>query len=401
MSAPYDVIVVGAGPAGASTAHHAARLGLRVLLLDKAAFPRDKTCGDGLTPRAVRMVAEMGLLETLRAVGYEVRQFAVFAPRGHATRAPIPQLSGVPTTALVVPRRVLDDHLRRRAMMSGAAFEAPAHVVALMREDDGVVVVAEHGGRRAQYRAAMAVIATGANTRLLMQAGVLSAQPKVMVASRAYFAGVRDLSDTWMLRFDHAPMPGYGWVFPVAPDVANIGVGYFKEDRHTSAHRAFERFIRAPALRSMLREARQLEPVKGYPLRDDFLTARTWVERVLVVGEAAGLVNPLTGEGIDYALESGQIAAQHLHAMISRGDFSAAAHQAYDQALRARFQALFEFCWTVRRWAMRPLVLDVLVALANRRTDLRSKLAQVVLGGAPLQGRLTVGRAVRALLKRA
>lgn len=399
VSASYDVIVIGAGPAGSATAHYAAARGLRVLLLDKSTFPRDKTCGDGLTPRAVRMLADMGVLEALRAVGYEVRRFAVFAPRGHATAAPIPHADPMLPPALVVPRRILDDHLRQRATASGAEFVAPAHVVALEREQDSVVITAEHNGRRLHYRAAMAVIATGASTRLLLQAGVLRTQPKVMVASRAYFERVRDLSDVWMLRFDHAPMPGYGWVFPIAPDSANIGVGYFKEDRHTSAHRAFERFVQAPPLRAMLREARQIEAAKGYPLRDDFLTAPTWAERVLVVGEAAGLVNPLTGEGIDYALESGCIAAQHAHTMISSGDFSPAAHHAYDQALRARFQALFEFCWTVRRWAMRPWVLDVLVALANRRTDLRTKLAQVVLGGVPIRGRLTLGRAVRALMR--
>jgi flavin-dependent dehydrogenase len=257
----------------------------------------------------------------------------------------------------------------------------------------------ERAGKQETAQARIAVIATGANTRLLMHAGILKQQPKVMVASRAYFENVAGLSDIWTLRFDDVPMPGYGWVFPAGNGLANIGVGYFKEGRDASAAQPFKQFMASKAVREMLIHAKQVGPVKGYPLRDDFLVSPTYGDGTLLVGEAAGLVNPLTGEGIDYALESGRIAAQRIAGMFDAGDFSQAQFAAYDAELRQHFGSLFEFCIKVRELCLRPFVLNTLVSVANRRDDLRRRLVSVVLGGAPVQGRLTFGRVVKALVR--
>ncbi len=398
----YDVIVVGAGPGGSSAAYFLAQHGLRVLLLDKADFPRDKTCGDGLTPRAVGVLQTMGLADELRRIGHLIRRFEVFAPDGRSTGDVIAIGAGLPDYALVVPRLQLDDRIRQRAVQAGAHFQAGVHVDDVRVESENgaarVQVLGERMGRRAAFHAQMAVVATGANPQLLRRLGLLSRSPQFIVAARAYFEGVNGLRDAWTLHFDGAPLPGYGWIFPVAPDVANIGVGYFRHARPASAVRPFEAFIRGSALRALLEGARQCGPVKGYPLRDDFLTSPTYGQRILLVGEAAGLVNPLTGEGIDYALESGQVAAEHAAAMIASGDFSDHAHVAYDRALRERYQALFAFCTTVRTWCVRPFMLNLLVRMANRRHDLRRQLTRVVLGGAPVRGRLTLRRTLRALL---
>jgi geranylgeranyl reductase family protein len=398
----HDVAIIGAGPGGSATAHYLAQRGLRVLLLDKAKFPRDKTCGDGLTPRAVAVLQDMGLVDDLKRVGHVIKRFEVFAPNRNSTRDVIAVQDGLPDFSLVVPRLLLDDRIRQRAVDSGAAFWPDAHVLDV-KQGNGtqhVEIKVERDGKAEAHQARMAVIATGANTRLLMHTGILKRQPNVLVASRAYFEGVRGLSDIWTLRFDDVPMPGYGWVFPTGAETANIGVGYFKEGRNASAAEPFKRFIASPPLREMLTQARQAGPVRGYPLRDDFLASPAYAERVLIVGEAAGLVNPLTGEGIDYALESGRMAAQHLAGMFEHDDFSAQRHQAYDAALREHFAPLFEFCIKVRQWCLRPFVLNALVSVANRRDDLRSRLVSVVLGGAPVKGKLTAGRVARALLNR-
>ncbi|MFC1466486.1 MAG: geranylgeranyl reductase family protein [Candidatus Brachytrichaceae bacterium NZ_4S206] len=399
----YDVAIIGAGPGGSATAHYLAQRGVNVLLVDKADFPRDKTCGDGLTPRAVSVLQEMGLVEDLRRVGHVIRRFEVFAPNGRATGDAVVLHNGMPDYALVVPRLILDDHIRRRAVQSGARFEPHVHVNAVHTEGSNdashVEIQGERDGRHISFQARLAVIATGANTRLLLRTGILRAQPRVIVAARAYFENVYRLTDAWTLRFDGAPLPGYGWVFPIALDAANVGVGYFKHDRTASALGFFESFRRSPAMQRLLEGARQAGPVRGYPLREDFLTAPTFGERILLVGEAAGLVNPLTGEGIDYALESGRIAAGHAYDMLERGDFTAQRHTAYDRALRERFQALFEFCVWVRRWCQHPFALNALVAMANRRDDLRRKLTSAVLGGIPIRGRPTVSRVIRALIR--
>jgi flavin-dependent dehydrogenase len=131
---------------------------------------------------------------------------------------------------------------------------------------------------------------------------------------------------------------------------------------------------------NVLDGARQTGPVKGYPIRVDFLSAPTFAERTLLVGEAAGLVNPLTGEGIDYALESGKLAAEHLAELLQTGDFSQQRLAAYDSLLRARFANIFRFSTRVRDWYCLPPVLNVLVPLANRRPELRQLLASIILG---------------------
>jgi geranylgeranyl reductase family protein len=398
MNDLHDVAVIGAGPGGSATAHYLAQRGMKVLLLDKAQFPRDKTCGDGLTPRAVGVLQDMGLVDDLTQAGHVIKRFEVFAPNGKSTRDIITVRDGLPDYALVVPRFTLDERIRDRAVQSGANF-IQAQVVDVRRVNSHVEVKVERAGKVETAQARIAVIATGANTRLLMQTGILKQQPKVMVASRAYFENVAGLSDIWTLRFDDVPMPGYGWVFPAGAGLANIGVGYFKEGRDTSATNPFKQFIASKAVREMLVNAKQVGPVKGYPLRDDFLISPTFGDGALLVGEAAGLVNPLTGEGIDYALESGRIAAHHIAGMFDAGDFSRAQFTAYDAALRGHFQALFEFCIKVRALCLKPWVLNTLVSVANRRADLRQRLVSVVLGGAPVQGKLTLGRVVRALIR--
>jgi geranylgeranyl reductase family protein len=398
MNDLHDVAVIGAGPGGSATAHYLAQRGLKVLLLDKAAFPRDKTCGDGLTPRAVGVLQDMGLIDDLKPAGHIIKRFEVFAPNGKSTRDVITVRDGLPDYAMVVPRFALDECIRNRAVQSGANF-VQAQVVDVQRVNEHVEIRLARAGTLETAQARIAVIATGANTRLLMHAGILKQQPKVMVASRAYFENVAGLSDIWTLRFDDVPMPGYGWVFPAGNGLANIGVGYFKDGRDASAAQPFKQFIASKAVREMLAHAKQVGPVKGYPLRDDFLISPTFGEGVLLVGEAAGLVNPLTGEGIDYALESGRIAAQRIAGMFDAGDFSQAQFTAYDAELRAHFQLLFEFCIKVRELCLRPFVLNTLVSVANRRDDLRRRLVGVVLGGAPVQGRLTLGRVVKALVR--
>src|SRR5437879_10900677 len=123
-----DVVVVGAGPGGSTAAHYLARNGLDVLLLDKSEFPRDKICGDGLTPRAVAVLHDMGVLNRLLAVGHRINGVEIHAPDGFSTAAPIPSQNGLPASMLVVPRVTLDNAIRERAVGSGAGFAGRAHV---------------------------------------------------------------------------------------------------------------------------------------------------------------------------------------------------------------------------------------------------------------------------------
>ena len=370
----HDAVIVGAGPGGSATAHFLSRHGLDVLLLDRADFPRDKTCGDGLTPRALRVLDQMGSLADVSQHGCQVGAYSVVAPNGRETSAPITSSHG----ALVVKRLVLDEIIQRRALASGAQFASGVNASRVEPTATGVQIHADDGQT---FAGRVAVIATGAAFGLLKRSGVLSRPPRTMLAARAYFEDLQaDVARSFQLRFDEVPMPGYGWVFPVKAKAANIGVGFLPRRGSGTASQAFERFIRGTALRPMLDGARQDGPLKGYPIRVDFLQAPTFAERTVLVGEAAGLVNPLTGEGIDYALESGLIAAEHLVQTFETGDFSFARLAEYGGKLHKRFDKIFRFSEWIRDWYCKPPLLNVLVPLANRRPELRQMLANIVLG---------------------
>ncbi len=141
--------------------------------------------------------------------------------------------------------------------------------------------------------------------------------------------------------------------------------------------------------------ARRDEPVRGYPLRVDFPRAPTSGDRVVLVGEAAGLVNPLTGEGIDYALESAQIAADHLAGAFLNGGPTRADLAEYDRLLRARFERLFTFCRRLRDASLNALLLNRLVRVAARREDLKMLLVDIVLGNRDVSADLSVKRIVQ------
>jgi len=386
----FDVIIVGAGPAGSSCAYFLARAGLRVLLLDKAVFPRDKTCGDGLVPRALPILAEMGVLEEVTQHGYRLSHLTVTAPSGRCVGFSIPHLPAAPNYALVIPRLKLDTILMQAAVKAGANFINAAHVRGLHPSADTVTVDYLWNGERISVQSPVVILATGASSALFDQLNYPTPRPHI-IAARAYFKDIPDLENHFQFRFDGVVLPGYGWVFPLSPSTANIGAGFIRtgKDTHYSVRTAFERFIDSPAMRKRLTGASRVGDLKSYPIRTDFASSPVAAGRVLMIGEAAGLVNPLTGDGIDFALESGKLAAEHLlHALHQK----AAAYpdeQAYDALLRHHYQNLFRFSAQVSRLSLNRFALNALVPVAAARPRLPRALVSLLLGAKPLPDRIS------------
>lgn len=397
MSTRFDVAIIGAGPAGSSAAYFLARAGAKVLLLDKATFPRDKTCGDGLVPRALPILAEMGVLDSINACGWKLDHLEVSAPSGCSVHFDIPPLPHAPNHALVIPRFELDNLLLQRAIESGADFRGGIHVRGLKTAADGITISANEN-----YHATLAIVATGANTALLSSLGLNPPKPNI-VAARAYFEGIPSLPTHFQFRFDGVVLPGYGWIFPLSISSANIGAGFIrtgKREHYQSAQTAFNSFIQSHALKTMLGNAPQIGALKSFPIRTDFASAPTFAERVLLVGEAAGLVNPLTGDGIDFALESGKIAAEHILNMLKLGDISRSQLQAYDTILRQRYQNLFRFSECISRMALNRRALNGLVPLAASHPKLSEALVNILLGAQPAPEHLSFLRIVKGVAAR-
>ena len=383
-----DVIIVGAGPAGSALAYFLAAQGIDVLLLDKSDFPRDKTCGDGLSPRAVRVLRAMGLLDALLAAGFRINRALIFAPNGRGLSASVPPYGDLPEYSLVLPRYQLDNLIRERAVAAGADFRAHVAVTDVLRAPNGsgeiVGVRATTSNGPVELRARATVLATGASVAVLERAQLLQASPAFGRAARTYYEGMRGLSDAIEFHYDSVPLPGYGWVFPISPTAANVGAGYFvgpgQKPMRRSPRQAFDEFIANPYVARMLDGAHLTAPIKGYPLRIDFPTARVAFPGLLLVGEACGLVNPLTGEGIDYGLESAEVAAEVLAHALRAGEAPERTMQKYSQALRGRFLRAFVHIIRLREVYLRPWVMNRFVAAADRNEELQRLLIHIALG---------------------
>jgi len=381
MSRLRDVVVVGAGPGGSAAAAALARAGLDVLLLDKSEFPRDKTCGDALSPAGVTLLRGLGLGEALEKEAFRIDFVSVTAPDGRTVVAPIPPHPVHPAHSYVVPRMLLDDRIRQAAVGSGAEFEGAFHARALRHEDGMITVSGETAGRTSEHQARLAIVATGASLPLLAAAGLAPRRVHYAHAARAYYEGLGGLDPLLQIRFDGVALPGYAWIFPLSETSANVGAGFYRRTRRTPATAAamLRGFIESPGARSVFAGATAAAPIKGFPLRTDFHRSPTVGPRVMLVGEAAGLVNPFTGEGIDYALESGKMAAEAALTCFAEGDFSPRSLSRYDRALRARFQRAFVLTHRLRAFYMNPLLLDPFLRACERWPELTRLLVEVML----------------------
>ena len=326
-----DVIVVGGGPAGSATAYYCAQAGLSVLLLEKATFPRDKICGDGLTPRAVRELALMGV-STREEDGWIRNQGLRVIGGGHRIELAWPELSSYPSYGLAKSRMSFDQLLVEHARSAGAkVLEGTAVTGPVIDERSGRVIgvtakpVDDKGRRSGEdvtFRAPVVVAADGVSSRLATAVGREKRDDRPMgVAVRTYFTSPRH-DDAWMEShlelWDGEPgrsklMPGYGWIFALGDGTVNVGLGSVSSPAHATKvdyKDLFERgMANAPAEWEFTPE-NQLGPVRGAALPMGFNRKPLYARGLMLVGDSGGMVSPFNGEGIAYGMQAGRGAAQ-------------------------------------------------------------------------------------------
>ncbi|NMR19079.1 geranylgeranyl reductase family protein [Cellulomonas fimi] len=336
-----DVIVVGAGPAGSSTALALAQAGLEVLLLEKDTFPREKVCGDGLTPRSVRALLAMGV-DMDSGGGWTRTRGIRMISTGGRLELDWPDLVSFPSYGLVRSRASLDDALARRAVEAGAHLHQATSAVGLVRDDRSGRVIGvrtrhrgpgpagEHGGDHGddvELRAAVVVAADGVSSRVSLDAGLSRRMDRPLgVATRTYFTSPRhsdDYLETWLTLTDPAgrALPGYGWVFGMGDGTCNVGLGLLNApgvNRHVDYRALLAGWLEPMPREWGFGEDTRTAPVTGAALPLAFNRTPHYVPGLMLVGDAGGMVNPYTGEGIAYALESGRIAADVLVQALGR-----------------------------------------------------------------------------------
>ncbi|NYH53305.1 MULTISPECIES: geranylgeranyl reductase family protein [Nocardiopsis] len=318
-----DVIVVGAGPSGSTTAYYLAQAGLDVLLLEKTSFPREKVCGDGLTPRAVKQLTAMGI--TFEDEGWIRNHGLRIVGAGARLELPWPDLASYPGFGLVRTRYDFDQILVDRAVSAGAKLLERTTVTGpLMDERSNRIagVQARNSDREpVAFRAPLVVAADGNSSRLSVAMGVRKRDDRPMgVAVRTYFESPRhqdDYLESWLELWDRSGdkdvlLPGYGWVFGVGDGTSNVGLGILNSTasfKDVDYRKLLRRWTDSMPEEWGFTEDNQRGSIRGAALPMGFNRVPHYSRGLMLVGDAGGMVNPFNGEGIAYAMEAGNIAA--------------------------------------------------------------------------------------------
>jgi len=340
-----DVIVVGAGPSGSTAAYYLSQAGLNVLLIEKSRFPRDKVCGDGLTPRAVKSLVAMGV-DVSEEAGWLRNKGLRVIGGGLRLELDWPELSSWPGYGLVRTRASLDEQLARRAQAAGARLLEGTTVTGPVLDENGRIAGVEttaepedksksrsrsdnaerkHGSSHT-YRARVVVAADGNSSRLSVAMGLRKRDDRPMgVAVRTYYTSPRhkdDYLESWLDLWDgDRLLPGYGWIFGMGDGTSNVGLGLLNTSDafgKTDYRELLKRWLKSMPEEWGYVEENRTEPVRGAALPMGFNRTPHYHNGLLLAGDAAGMVNPFNGEGIAYAMESGEILARVVAQALAR-----------------------------------------------------------------------------------
>jgi geranylgeranyl reductase family protein len=378
----YDVVVVGAGPSGSACAYWLARAGWSVALVDKKHFPREKTCGDGLTPRSVRQLADMGLETLVAEHGHRYRGL-----RAHGYGASLelewPAVDSLPTYGYTITRFSLDGLVAGAATAAGATLVAGVEATGLVEPSDliegtlrtcrGVTVREVEGGREAELRARYLVVADGQNSRIGRDIGTMrNRQWPMGMALRGYWTSDRH-DEPWIesqldLRTPNGSLvPGYGWVFPLGDGRVNVGVGLLSTDRAykgVNTTKLLEYYLAQVGGDWGLTEATRCSEPTGGRLNMGLSIAPRVGPNSLTIGDAASAINPFNGEGIAYAYETGRLAAATIGLALASGD--AGALRGYESELQSRYGDYYKVARAFVRIISEPQILAGCVSVGLR-----------------------------------
>ena len=386
MNKAYDVIVVGAGPGGCSAAISLARRGCDVLLLEKERFPRGKVCGDGISPPALETLDRLGILpEIIGKSPWKIDGLMISSPAGQAVTASFSHLKGPYPFGLVMPRREFDFLVLQQARKYSNIEILENWEVKDFIDQNGSVrgVKAQSEGRKGEFLAKFLVGADGAYSVIARKTVFRKKNfQQGAFGIRAYFHGVKDLTHQIEIHCDRSILPGYGWVFPIGEDSANVGVGIASRHlKEKNIRNLFQTFVEGkPFVKERLRGARMVEnSLQGGPIPRGSFFRRRSRKNVLLVGDAGGFTDVLTGEGIYFALRSGECAAEAIHSALNSPGKMEKAGRIYESLWRSALPSReFLFGAFVQRLIVREFFLNRNIGRAVKKPSMARNLASIL-----------------------
>lgn len=313
-----DVLVIGAGPAGSTAAKHAALGGAQVMVIDKKSeIGSPKRCAEGVSKDGLK---KLGIEPSSRWVTREANGVRMVSPNGTAVNLTEDKVK-LPEAGYILERKIFDKHMAMDAARAGARIMVKTLATGMRREGDQVVVTAENMGQELEIKAKIVIAADGPESRVGRWAGLRTALPPKNMESCAQFemAGVQMAEpDCIEFHFGSISPGGYAWIFPKGDDIANVGLGILTTRTDKTAYQHLLEFVESnPATQN----AQPVElNVGGDPVGG--LLKKKVADNVLVTGDAASMVNPLTGGGIISGMLGGRIAGQVAAQAVADGDYS-------------------------------------------------------------------------------
>lgn len=385
MIKKFDVVIVGGGPAGASCAIKLASSGLSIALLDKAFFPRDKTCGDALSVDVINQLSMLSktLSDEFFSLSNKIPSYGVkiFSPNHRHVDIPF-IYKNEKSCGYISPRidfdNVLFQHVKQYSNIE--VFEN-CTVNNVVEKNNRVHVETTQG----DFEGEIVVGADGAHSIVNKLLGKVKVEKEHYSAGlRIYYEGVTSFHEEHFieLHFFKDILPGYLWIFPLADNKANVGIGMLSSEvskKKVNLKETLKKLLQThPHLKDRFKNARPLETVKGYGLPLGSKKRNISGERFLLTGDAAALIDPFSGEGIANAIRSGRVAAEHVVKCFAEQNFSAEFNKAYDKEIYHRMWKEFKISRTLQILTSYPLLFNFVINRANNSKYLQKFLIEAL-----------------------
>lgn len=397
----YDAIIVGGGPGGSATAAFLAKDGWRVLLLEKAKFPRDKPCGDAISGKSASVLRELGLMDAVEAVPHQVAEGVWFSsPKGRDLVIPFPRNvdpSGIKnskkynyvTPGYVIQRLSFDDvvfqHAKAQKTVTTLEEFETKDVLFESGRAVGVRGVEKKSKTEREFRARVVVGADGALSTVAQKVGAFDRDPDHWIgAFRVYYENVAGLTPNIEIHFVDDLIPGYFWIFPLANGLANVGAGMLETDlqglsgkEKIQLKETTYRIMREhPKFKERFANAREVPgSFRGWLLPVGSKQRRMHGDGWVLVGDAAALIDPFSGEGIGNAMVSGRLAAQTIGEALTKGDATAGALAPYEARVRAELDRELQMSYKLQRLGRRTWLLNFVIDRAASKPEVRDLIS--------------------------